>query len=69
MKKLKFGLFIFIVVAVLSWGVSPAVAAKKPNILIIMGDDIGIPIYVYGPEMHMTSIIPMALSENGKGVN
>jgi ATP-citrate lyase beta-subunit len=32
-----------------------------------VGDEIGIPIQVYGPEMHMTSIIPMALSENGKG--
>ena len=33
-----------------------------------LGDDIGIPIQVYGPEVHMTSIIPMALSEDGKGV-
>jgi ATP-citrate lyase beta-subunit len=34
-----------------------------------LGDDIGIPIKVYGPEVHMTSIIPMALKEEGKGVN
>ncbi|MEA3559647.1 MAG: ATP citrate lyase citrate-binding domain-containing protein, partial [Candidatus Thermoplasmatota archaeon] len=30
-----------------------------------IGDEIGIPIKVYGPEMHMTSIIPMALKEGG----
>ncbi|HHD15284.1 MAG TPA: ATPase [Euryarchaeota archaeon] len=33
-----------------------------------LGEEIGIPIHVYGPEMHMTSIIPMALSDEGKGV-
>jgi ATP-citrate lyase beta-subunit len=31
-----------------------------------VGEEIGVPIQVYGPEMHMTSIIPMALSENEK---
>lgn len=30
-----------------------------------IGDEIGIPIKVHGPEMHMTSIIPMALKEGG----
>jgi ATP-citrate lyase beta-subunit len=34
-----------------------------------VGDEIGIPIQVFGPEMHMTSIIPMALKENNKGVS
>lgn len=34
-----------------------------------LGNEIGIPIKVYGPEVHMTSIIPMALREEGKGVN
>ncbi len=33
-----------------------------------IGEEIGVPIQVYGPEMHMTSIIPMALGENDKGV-
>jgi ATP-citrate lyase beta-subunit len=28
-----------------------------------VGEEIGVPILVYGPEMHMTSIIPMALSD------
>jgi len=41
MKKLKFGLFVFAVIAVLIWAVGPAAAAKKPNILVIWGDDIG----------------------------
>jgi ATP-citrate lyase beta-subunit len=30
-----------------------------------IGNEIGIPIKVHGPEMHMTSIIPMALKEGG----
>ncbi|MFO8051028.1 MAG: ATP citrate lyase citrate-binding domain-containing protein [Thermoplasmatota archaeon] len=30
-----------------------------------LGDEIGIPIKVFGPEVHMTSIIPMALKEGG----
>ncbi|MBN1390894.1 MAG: ATPase [Candidatus Thermoplasmatota archaeon] len=34
-----------------------------------VGSEIGIPIKVYGPELHMTSIIPMALRDEGKGVN
>ncbi|MGA1820344.1 MAG: ATP citrate lyase citrate-binding domain-containing protein [Thermoplasmatota archaeon] len=34
-----------------------------------VGAEIGIPIKVYGPEVHMTSIIPMALKDEGKGVN
>jgi len=34
-----------------------------------LGDEIGIPIKVFGPEVHMTSIIPMALKEVEKGVN
>ncbi len=34
-----------------------------------LGNDIGIPIKVFGPEVHMTSIIPMALKEDGRGVN
>ncbi len=42
MKKRKFGSFAFAVLVVLIWAVSPAAAAKKPNILVIWGDDIGI---------------------------
>lgn len=34
-----------------------------------IGSNIGIPIMVYGPELHMTSIIPMALKDEVKGVN
>ncbi len=34
-----------------------------------VGSEIGIPIKVFGPEVHMTSIIPMALKDEGKGVN
>ena len=30
-----------------------------------LGDEIGIPIKLYGPEVHMTSIIPMALMKGG----
>jgi len=43
MKKLKFGLFAFAILAVLTWAVGPAAAAKKkkPNILVIWGDDVG----------------------------
>ncbi|MGA1848711.1 MAG: ATP citrate lyase citrate-binding domain-containing protein [Thermoplasmatota archaeon] len=33
-----------------------------------VGAELDIPIKVYGPEMHMTSIIPMALKDEGKGV-
>ena len=33
-----------------------------------LGDEIGIPIKVFGPEVHMTSIIPMALKDDGRGV-
>ena len=33
-----------------------------------VGGEIGIPIEVYGPEMHMTSIIPMALTDSAEGV-
>jgi len=33
-----------------------------------VGAELEIPIKVYGPEMHMTSIIPMALKDEGKGV-
>ncbi|MFW3146960.1 MAG: ATP citrate lyase citrate-binding domain-containing protein [Thermoplasmatota archaeon] len=33
-----------------------------------LGNEIGIPIKVYGPEMHMTSIIPMALKTDERGV-
>jgi len=44
MKKMKLGLFAFAVLAVLTWTVGPAAAAKKkkPNILVIWGDDIGV---------------------------
>ncbi len=42
MKNLKFGLFTFAVLAVLTWAVGPAAAAKKPNILVIMSDDVGV---------------------------
>ena len=40
MTKRKFVLFMLAVFAVLAWTVSP-VAAQKPNIVIIWGDDIG----------------------------
>jgi len=33
-----------------------------------LGDEIGIPIKVFGPELHMTAIIPMAFSEDARGV-
>jgi ATP-citrate lyase beta-subunit len=33
-----------------------------------IGNEIGIPLKVFGPEVHMTSIIPMALRSDGKGV-
>lgn len=33
-----------------------------------IGDETGIPIKVFGPELHMTQIIPMAFSDDGKGV-
>lgn len=36
--------------------------------MVNVGEEIGIPIQVYGPEMHMTSIIPMALKEKNGGV-
>ena len=35
--------FAFAALLLLIWAAGPAVAAKKPNILMIMGDDIGIP--------------------------
>ena len=43
MKKMNFVLFVFAMLFALAWIVNPAVAAntKKPNILIIWGDDIG----------------------------
>jgi ATP-citrate lyase beta-subunit len=33
-----------------------------------VGDEIGIPIKVHGPEVHMTRIVPMALIEDERGV-
>ncbi len=39
MKKLVF--FTFTVILMLAWAFNPAVAANKPNILVIWGDDIG----------------------------
>ena len=42
MKKLIFVPLAFIVLTMLVCSVSPALAAKKPNILIIWGDDIGV---------------------------
>ena len=39
MKKLLF--FTFTVMLMLAWAFNPAVAASKPNILVIWGDDIG----------------------------
>ena len=41
MKKLIFVLLASIVLTVLVCSVSPALAAKKPNILVIFGDDVG----------------------------
>ncbi|MGA1821362.1 MAG: ATP citrate lyase citrate-binding domain-containing protein [Thermoplasmatota archaeon] len=38
------------------------------DIMRDLGKDIGIPIKVYGPEVHMTSIIPMALIDDEKEV-
>ena len=40
MKKLLF--FTFTVMLMLAWAFNPAVAASKPNILLIMSDDVGI---------------------------
>ncbi len=42
MKKLDLMQATFIVLTVLIWGVNPAAAATKPNILFIMSDDVGI---------------------------
>ncbi len=42
MKKLDLMQATFIVLTVLIWGVNPAAAATKPNILVIMSDDVGI---------------------------
>ena len=33
-----------------------------------LGDEIGIPIKVFGPELHMTQIIPMAFADDARGV-
>ncbi|MCK5774393.1 MAG: ATPase, partial [Thermoplasmata archaeon] len=33
-----------------------------------VGDEIGLPIKVYGPEVHMTTIIPMALLDQNREV-
>ena len=41
MTKRKFVLFVLVVFATLAWAVSPVAAAKKPNILVIWGDDVG----------------------------
>jgi arylsulfatase A-like enzyme len=41
MKERKFVLLMLAVFTVLVWAVNPAAAAKKPNILVIFGDDIG----------------------------
>jgi len=41
-KKLDLMRATFIVLAVLIWGINPAAAATKPNILFIMSDDVGI---------------------------
>jgi arylsulfatase len=43
MRKSMILPFAFSVLALLILSVSPALATKKPNILVIMGDDIGIP--------------------------
>jgi len=42
MKILKPGLFVLVVLSVMTWVVSPAAEAKKPNILVIMSDDVGV---------------------------
>ena len=42
MKKLDLMRATFVVIAVLIWGINPAAAATKPNILFIMSDDVGI---------------------------
>jgi len=41
MKKLFLSLAVTIITAMMSTGIG--IAASKPNILVIMGDDIGIP--------------------------
>ena len=41
MKNLKFVLFALAVFVAMAWAVNPAAAAKKPNILVIFGDDVG----------------------------
>jgi arylsulfatase len=41
MKNRKLIFFTLVMVAVLVWTISPAAAAKKPNILVIFGDDVG----------------------------
>ena len=43
MKKMSFVLFVAAMLLALAWIVNPAVAAnaKKPNILVIWGDDVG----------------------------
>jgi arylsulfatase A-like enzyme len=43
MKKMNFVLFVSAILLALAWSVNPAVAAKakKPNILVIWGDDVG----------------------------
>ena len=41
MKKMNFVMFVSALLLALAWSVNPALAAKKPNILVIWGDDIG----------------------------
>jgi len=41
MKHSKFALSVLVVFVVLTLAVGSAIAAKKPNIVIIWGDDIG----------------------------
>ncbi|MBW1963096.1 MAG: arylsulfatase [Deltaproteobacteria bacterium] len=40
-KKMRFVPFALAVFVAMTWAVNPAAAAKKPNILVIWGDDIG----------------------------
>src|SRR6185312_9962233 len=34
-----------------------------------LGDDLGVEIHVYGPETHITEIVPLALLNHGSGLN
>ncbi len=41
MNRLKIIFFVLAMFALFVWAISPVTAAKKPNILVIFGDDVG----------------------------